>query len=176
MYDWGEAYKRDGFAERPKREGRKVMGREYTDFLLNCLKSQAGDEIEDVIVFRENSPIDLVWRDLSLGLEGKRFMKTKFKNDGHVRAWLKQEFFERFPMYQKDTGLNLRVRILCITKKPEGWSSKVDEWLARKGYYLLVTGGIDFEYERERATLAFIDQFTDVLFDIAEGTARRQID
>ena len=101
-YEGNEKYK--DFRDRQKRGDRKAMGREYSDFLLECLRSEAGKEVDDTIIFRENSPIDLVWKDLLLGLEAKRLKKTAFRNDGHARAWLRREGMSRFTDYERKTG------------------------------------------------------------------------
>jgi len=160
-----EKYK--DFRFRPKREDRKAMGREYSDFLLDCLRSEAGKEVDDTIIFRENSPIDFVWKDLFLGLEAKRFGRTVFRNDAHAKAWIKQQFLERFVDYRRETGQALKIGILCVTEKR--WSIEVDNWLKWMGYYLIETGQIDSIPERQIAEQKFLGQFTDILAEVCSG-------
>ena len=161
-----EKYK--DFRFRPKRWDRKLMGREYSDFLLCCLRSEAGKEVDDTIIFNENAPIDLVWQDLLLGLEAKRFDKTTFRNDGHAIAWIKQQFLERFIDYRKETGQNLKIGILCVTEKR--WSIEVDNWLKAQGKYLIETGSINSIAERQIAEEAFIDQLTNILAEVCKNS------
>ena len=155
------------FAKRPKRWDRKLMGKEYSDFLLNCLSSEIGEDVRNIIVFKENSPIDLVWEALSLGLEAKRFRKTKFRNDGHAKAWLKTEYLSRFDDYERETGLNLRTRILCVTERL--WTSEVDRWLRLQGHFLIETGSIDSIAEKQVAKELFIEQFSEILAQICSS-------
>src|SRR3990170_9104260 len=160
--DGVEKYKH--FSDRRKREDRKIMGREYSDFLLDCLSSEIGEDARDIIIFRENSPVDLVWKALSVGLEAKRFRKTKFRNNGHVKAWLKREYLSRFDDYERETGLNLKTRILCVTERR--WSSEVDAWLRGQGHFLIETGSIDSIAEKQIAKESFLEQFGDILAQI----------
>jgi len=168
MTVWMERFKGNAsFSERPKRGDRKRMGKEYTDFLLNCLSSEAGKEINDEIVFRENSPVDLVWINLNLGVECKRLKKTQFHNSGHAKAWLRREVISRFIDYARETGKILSIRILCVSEIK--WSKEVSEWLESLGYFLIETGQIDKIWERAIAEKVFLNQFTDILTKVYRG-------
>jgi hypothetical protein len=158
--DW----KYKDFKDRPKRGNRKVMGREFSDFLLSCLRSEAGKDIDKDIIFFENSPVDLVWESLSIGIECKRLVLTKFRNDGHAKAWLRREFISRFTDYAKKRGKILNNRILCVSEKK--WSIEVDNWLMSKGYFLIETGQIDSIAERIVAEAVFMDKFVDILSEV----------
>jgi len=164
MYDRKVRYKH---GDRPKREDRKLLGREYSDFLLSCLKSEAGKEVEDYIIFQENCPVDLAWDDLSLGIEAKRLKKTTFRNSGHAKAWLRREVIDRFFDYARETGKILSTRILCVSEIK--WSKEVSEWLESLGYFLIETGQIDKIWERAIAEKVFLNQFVDILAKVCGG-------
>jgi hypothetical protein len=155
------------FRDRPKREDRKAMGREYSDFLLGCLRSEAGKEVLDDIIFFENNPVDLVWSDLSLGIECKRLVKTTFRNDGHAMAWLRREVISRFIEHARETGKPLNTRILCVSEKK--WSLEVNNWFMSKGYCLIETGQIDSIVERMIAEGIFIDKFAEILSRVCKN-------
>jgi hypothetical protein len=168
MYEMGDvAYKY--FKNRAKRSDKKAIGREYSDCLLSCLSKCAGKEIDNEFVFSENSPVDFVWDYLSLGVECKRLKSTVFLNDGHAKAWLRSEFVNRFHDYSRETGNILNVGVLCVTEKK--WSSEVDLWLRNLGYYVIETGQIDSNLERQKAESVFFEELTDVLLDIVENRA-----
>lgn len=154
------------FRGRPKWEARKELGREYTDFLIGCLRDVAGSEVGLQIVFDENCPVDFVWEYLLLGMEGKRLRKTRFRNDGHARAWLKREFLDRFAECAKEYGIVLEHRILCCTER--FWSSEVDSWLEAGGARVIYTGQIDTIAERELARENFVRDFVEVVWQICE--------
>jgi hypothetical protein len=154
------------FSKRRKSPAKKVIGKQYTDFLRNCLVSVTGEDLDRQLVFAENSPVDFVWCLLSLGMECKRLMATKKKNDGSSKAWLKREFIDRFTEYTQNTGKILNARILCVTEKK--WSSNVDAWLVNQGYYVLETGQIENALQKAIASKKFFDGFTDVLVDIVK--------
>ena len=168
MYEMGEA-KYKYFKNRAKRSDRKAMGRDYTNCLLSCLSKYAGKEIENQFVFSENSPVDFVWDSLSLGVECKRLIATVFLNDGHTKAWLRSEFVNRFHDYARETGNILNIGVLCVTEKK--WSSEVDSWLRNLGYYVIETGQIDSDFERQKAKAVFFEKFTDILLDVVENRA-----
>jgi hypothetical protein len=173
------------FACRPKWKARKRMGRVYSDFLLNCITSRAGNGIEEQIEFRENSPVDIVWfwegkdAKLSLGIEAKRLRKTTFRNIGHAKAWFKSEVVSRFFDYARETGKKIDTKIVSVTEVNWEEGSLDEQKQLRKqlvgflndyGVYLIETGQIDTIVERTIAEGLFLSQFVAILSDACKAS------
>jgi hypothetical protein len=144
-----------------KHADRKRFGKKYTNFLASVLNARAQTDVSTEIVFSENSHVDFVWRDLSLGMECKRFENTKYVN----MAWLAKNVVQRFIDYHVNTGIVLTAKILCVTERK--WERKEEIWLVNQGFYIIETGPIDTVSQRNNAELIFFEKFTDVLLDIA---------
>lgn len=161
------------FAQRPKRENRKMEGRQYTDFLLGCLVSVAGVSILEQVEFSENSPVDITWLwvgeyvGLSLGMECTRLQRTRFVNDGMAKAWLWGEKMSRFNDYERETGKELKTKIICVSEKK--WSQEVDKWVEDMGFYLIDTGQINTYWQREIAMRQFLFDFGGILERTCKG-------
>ena len=115
-----------------KKVAKKRFGKIYTDLFIESVNRYSFAKLETALHFSENSPVDYVWDELSLGIECKRLKETKFMNRGHAKAWLTSEVINRFVEYEEQTGLNLKYRVLCVSEKK--WDKTVDVWLVSQGY------------------------------------------
>lgn len=130
----------------------------YELFLLRECISELG--LNEQIVYQPARPIDFVWSYLGLWMEAKRLVKTKYVN----RVWLMKNVVERFSEEAMLRGEEPKVKVVVVTQRK--WDGSEELFLQSEGIRVIETGQIGTAREKEKAKEAFIEGFSDLVWEI----------